>query len=134
MGSILDFVNGRVRGRQKGGSVPPSAITFDETGFDRQGEHAGVTGMRDTAVLTNLINSGETELDTETGSIVGWLDDPYEPDQAGPMTRNKSERPEYDWRFPDHPLSRARWVLDHLGRTVKVDDEVKRQPGFVWQP
>jgi len=99
-----------------------------------QCEEPGITGMRDTLVLTDLMHSGETDIDATTGVLAEWLDDPYDLHEAGPMTRNRSERPEFDSRFPDHPLSRARWVLDHLERTVIVDDEVKRQPGFVWQP
>jgi len=98
-----------------------------------QCEERGITGMRDTLVLTNLMQSGETSIDAATGALAGWLDDPYDRHEAGPMTRNRSERPEFDSQFPDHPLSRARNVLDHLERTVIVDDEIKRQPGFVWQ-
>jgi len=33
----------------------------------------------------------------------------------------------------DHPLSRARWVLNHLERTVAIDEAVKRRPAFVWR-
>jgi hypothetical protein len=99
-----------------------------------QCEEHGITGLRDTLVLTSLMHSGETDIDASTGVPAGWLDDPYDLHEAGPMTRNKSERPEYDSQFPDHPLSRARRVLDHLERTVIVDDEIKRQPGFAWHP
>lgn len=90
----------------------------------------GVTGMRDTIVSMQLMASGTSELDAKTGTMTGWLDDPYDSQEAGPMTRNKSERIEYDAQFPDHPLSRARWVLDHLERTVRIADEVKRMPSF----
>lgn len=111
------------------------ALTFPFRDFSYvlnvQCEERGVTGVRDAVILTSLMQSGETGLDTATGVITGWLDDPYDPREAGLMTRNKSERAEYDYRFPDHPLSRARRVLDHLERTVIVDDDIKRQPGFV---
>src|SRR5262245_1247648 len=111
------------------------ALTFPFRDFSYvlkvQCEERGVTGVRDAVILTSLMESGETGLDTATGVITGWLDDPYDPRETGPMTRNKSERPEYDYRFPDHPVSRARWALDHLERTVIVDGEIKRQPEFV---
>ena len=79
----------------------------------------GITGIRDACVF-----SKDGQL------LAGWLDDPYDPTERGPMTRNISERPEYDSRFPDHPLSRARRVLDHLQRTITIDSFVKRQPKF----
>lgn len=57
--------------------------------------------------------------------MMGWLDDPYDPHEQGDMTRNRSERPEYDSLFPDHPLSRARWVLDHLQHTLFVSETLR---------
>ena len=98
-----------------------------------QCEERGMTGMRDGVVLDDLMSSGETEAEIESGRILGWLDDPYDPTETGSMTRNKAERPQYDAQFPDHPLSRARWVLNHLEHTVTIDEAVKRQPGFVWR-
>jgi hypothetical protein len=93
-----------------------------------QCEERGATGMRDTAISMKLMMSGE--FTPGIGRSVGWLDDPYDPNEAGPMTRNKSERPEYDDVFPDHPLSRARALLDHLERTVILSETVKTQPSF----
>jgi hypothetical protein len=92
----------------------------------------GTTGIRDSLILDTMMGSGEVEIDMESDRITGWLDDPYNPREIEPMTRNKSERPEYDAQFPDHPLSRARWVLNHLEQSVNIDDTVKRQPGFVY--
>ena len=88
------------------------------------------TGLRDSIVLAKLMNTGEVNLTTSTGKVAGWLDGPYDPKEEGAMTRNKSERPEHDEQFPDHPLSRARWVLDHLQRTIRIGDSVKRKPAF----
>lgn len=62
--------------------------------------------------------------------MTDWLDDPYDPGEKGEMTRNKSEKPEYDPQFPEHPLSRARKLLNHLQRTITVDASVKVQPPF----
>jgi hypothetical protein len=112
------------------------ALTFPFRDFSYvmkvQCEERGMTGVRDTVVSMTLIKLGEIVVDVESGRMTGWLDDPYDPTEVGPMTRNKSERPEYDAQFPDHPFSRARWVLNYLEHTVTIDEAVKRQPGFVW--
>src|SRR5262245_13464974 len=94
-------------------------------------EH-GMTGLRDTIVSMNLMQAGEVGLDTNTGAMTGWLDDPYDPNERGPMTRNRSERPEFDAQFPEHPLSRARWVLDYLQRTAQVNEAVRQLPAYTW--
>lgn len=93
----------------------------------------GMTGLRETMVLNRLTGSGETAIDPDSGTPIGWLDDPYDPAENGPMTRNRSERPEYDADFPDHPLSRARQILSHLEQSVTLDPNVKRQPAFAWK-
>ncbi|MEW6657049.1 MAG: hypothetical protein AB1424_00160 [Thermodesulfobacteriota bacterium] len=94
-------------------------------------EH-GVKGLRDTVVSMNLMQAGKIGFDPDTGAVAGWLDDPYDPNERGPMTRNQSERPEFDAQFPEHPLSRARLVLDHLQRTVQVEETVRKQPKYQW--
>lgn len=120
--------------QQPSGRTYLGALTFPFRDFSYvlkvQCDEHGMTGMRDTVVSMNLMRSSETGPDTELGTMHGWLDDPYDPTETGPMTRNKSERPEYDAQFPDHPLSRARWVLNHLEETITLDEAVKRQPGF----
>ena len=90
----------------------------------------GVTSVRDSIVFATLMKTQQVSLDERGGQFKGWLDDPYDSNETGPMTRNISERPEYDSRFPNHPLSRARWVLGHLQRTVAIDNSVKQQPKF----
>ena len=97
--------------------------------FRVESPEQGVTGFRESIILSKLLNT-RVSLDVEAGQLRGWLDDPYDSNETGPMTRNVSERREYDSRFPNHPLSRARWVLDHLGRTLRIDDALKQQPRF----
>lgn len=98
--------------------------------FKVQCEELEVTGIRDTVVSMNLMSEGVVGFDAKSGTMTGWLDDPYDQHETGPMTRNKSERREYDSQFPEHPLSRARRVLDLLERTVAIDESVKKQPAF----
>jgi hypothetical protein len=123
--------------QQPRGRAYLGALTFPFRDFSyvlkAQCEEHGMTGIRDAVVFTTLRNSGDTWLDTESDRMMGWLDDPYDPSETGAMTRNKSERPEYDAHFPDHPLSRARWVLNHLERTVAINEPIKSQPAFVWR-
>jgi hypothetical protein len=98
--------------------------------FKVQSPERGMTGVRESVVFATLTSAGRSPFDPKTCQLTGWLDDPYDSNEAGPMTRNISERPEYDSQFHDHPLSRARWVLDHLQRTVTIDDAVKQQAKF----
>jgi hypothetical protein len=101
--------------------------------FKVQCPELGITGVRDAVVCAKLISTGEIKIDSTSGEVLGWLDDPYDPNETGALTRNRSERREYDSQFPDHPLSRARWVLDHLQQTAAVEDAVRRQPVFTWR-
>jgi hypothetical protein len=122
--------------QQPTGRTYVGALTFPFQHFSYvfkvQCPELDVTGVRDAVVCAKLINTGEIKIDTKSRDMAGWLDHPYDSNEAGTLTRNKSERPEYDSQFPDHPLSRARWVLDHLQRTVAIEDAVKRQPVFTW--
>ncbi|KRB07618.1 hypothetical protein [Lysobacter sp. Root690] len=88
----------------------------------------GITGVRDNAVLMQLLQSGELEFGDD--GVLGWLDDPYEPGLEGPLTRNRSERREHDAGFPEHPLSRVRALLDRLQGELRVSEDSKRQPAF----
>jgi hypothetical protein len=123
--------------QQPSGRIYVGALTIPFQDFSYvlklQCQEQGATGVRDTMVLMQLMATGESELDEKTGAMSGWLDDPYDAQESGTMTRNKSERREYDTQFPDHPLSRARRVLDHLEQTVKIAGDVKMMPAFSWQ-
>ncbi len=81
----------------------------------------GMTGVRDTIVGNQLRESGEISFDPDSGKTIGWLTDPYDANEMGAMTRNQSERPDFDPKFPDHPLSRVRSVLNHLQATLELE-------------
>jgi hypothetical protein len=38
--------------------------------------------------------------------------------------------PKHDAEFPDHPVARARRVLDHVAGSMVVAGEVRELPGF----
>lgn len=91
-------------------------------------EH-GMTGLRDSIVLDELLRSGAVRLDGEPRQAVGWSVDPQV--TYGPLVYNRSESPEYDARFPEHPISRARAILRHLEATTRVSEAVRRAAPFV---
>lgn len=90
----------------------------------------GMTGVRDSIVLDELLVAGAVRFDGEPRTAVGWSMDPQVP--PGPLVYNKSEAPEYDARFPEHPLSRARAILRHLEATTRVSHAVRGAAPFVW--
>jgi hypothetical protein len=85
--------------QQPTGRAYIGALTFPFRDFSYvlkvQCDELGITGIRDTVVSTRLMTSGDIEIDTESERMTDWLDDPYDPSETGPMTRNKSER--YYW-------------------------------------
>jgi hypothetical protein len=99
-----------------------------------QCEERGITGLRDSEVLDELLGTGEVRLDTEgeEGRLLGWMQDPYDASIASTFARNRAEAPEYDVRFPEHPLSRLRSILNHIQDTLRVGNEIRREPGFVY--
>lgn len=73
--------------------------------FDEQ----GVTGLRDTTVFQMLATENgfdETKAD--------WMQDPYDLSFNRGLLMNKSERVQFDYMFPGHPLTMAREFVDAL--------------------
>ena len=90
---------------------------------------SGTTGMRDAAVFAVMMQKGEISFDRD-GTPDNWMRDPYDPTISLPFMRNPSEDHAYDADFPNHPLSRARVLLQHLERTLQVAPEVKAEAKF----
>lgn len=79
-------------------------------------EEYGITGERDSfcsvlAQQAGLVSFGEDEL-------VGWCEDPYDPEYTKGIPMNLSERKALDAIFPEHPLSQVRELL-----TAIIKDE-----------
>jgi hypothetical protein len=85
----------------------------------------GITGVRDTAILAKLIQSGEIKFEDGAAGPVGWMQDPYDPSILGPPARNRADEEAYDSLFPEHPLSRVRGLLRQIGGSVQIADELK---------
>lgn len=92
-------------------------------------EH-GITGMRDATVFA-MVNP---EIDESTGEAIGWMRDPYDPEHSAQLLSNQSDAPEWDEKFPDHPLSRCRRHLDAVRSAAVLSDAVKSSPPFTGPP
>jgi tetratricopeptide (TPR) repeat protein len=75
-------------------------------------EEGDPTGQRDAVVY---------EIERQAGNVgngkdplVGWSSDPYDPSVSGELLMNLSEQRKYDEVFPEHPLSRARKLVDFV--------------------
>jgi hypothetical protein len=88
----------------------------------------GVTGMRDSAVFLRVAADYDAPRD------VPWFQDPYDPLFKGPVLRNPADDPEWDDRFPGHPLSRCRAHLRMLEDRISWKDDVKTAPAFAGRP
>jgi hypothetical protein len=90
----------------------------------------GTTGMRDAAILDELMNEGRVTVDGRARAIRGWMQDPYDPTLTDGFRKNLSEDAKYDARFPAHPLSRLRPLLTRLHGTIQLTDELRGHPPF----
>ena len=68
-------------------------------------DEIGAPGTREAAIYASLAGSDATR---------EWVRDPYDPELRGAHLMNKGERPEYDWQYPENPLSKARVFLRHV--------------------
>ncbi|HEX5941576.1 MAG TPA: hypothetical protein VFY66_04830 [Anaerolineales bacterium] len=89
----------------------------------------GITGMRESLILNELLDNDEVEFNNKSDEFEGWelpldtVDSPY-------WKINRAETVEYDARFPNHPLSILRRTFDQIEKSIKVSDDVKREPRF----
>lgn len=70
-----------------------------------QAAESGTTGMREALVMNERLASG-----ADLGDL--FPPHPYAPDAEHPLPYNPADAPEWDARFPDHPLSLVRTALD----------------------
>ena len=99
-------------------------------------EH-GVTGAKE--VLVMLVENSNLQTKTvvqeyvehpifgrvlKSGKIMGWVKDPYDPQFDNIALFNLADHPQYDAKFPDHPLSRVRRKLSHIINTVQFGRDI----------
>jgi len=90
-----------------------------------QAVESGMTGVREATVMSM---SPIPEIDENTNKIIGWCADPYDESLEYAVMCNKADARNYDIKFPDHPLSRARRFMDKLPNVVAVSDRLRRTP------
>ena len=70
----------------------------------------GMTGARDNTVYMMYLQKYP---DLEN-PFDGWASDPYDPEYTEGFLMNISEEPQFDELFPDHPLSKARKLVEYI--------------------
>lgn len=73
-------------------------------------EERGMTGERDSFGYAMASNAGLVS-HSDDNSLIGWNEDPYDPEYTKGIPMNLSERSGLDGLFPYHPLSQAREFL-----------------------
>lgn len=71
-------------------------------------DEAGNTGLRDAFVYSRLQREGEAAL------LENWSYDPYDEEVTTGFLMTVAEKAEYDFMFPDHPLTTARSFIDFV--------------------
>lgn len=89
-------------------------LTDDKEVIQVQGffEETGMTGTRDTMILSALMNEGHIKMGKNGPE--GWMEDPYDPNFKRGICKNLSENEGADELFPTHPLSECRRVIKAL--------------------
>jgi hypothetical protein len=80
----------------------------------------GTTGVREAIVTTQLMSAGRLTIEDYKRS---WAQDPYDATYHGvdrSVLRFVSDDESYDEQFPEHPLSKVRWVLATLPSSVRI--------------
>jgi hypothetical protein len=88
----------------------------------------GATGMREAFVVDELMGKGEIKID-KSGKFEGW-DKPSVSSRSEVWKINRAEAVEYDERFPNHPLSILRRTFSRIEKSIRVSDDVKKEPKF----
>ena len=106
-------------------------IPFSDRSFvlKIQAVESGLTGIRESAVLAM---EDCMAADEESGKIVGWEADPYDPDHVSDFMANRADAEKYDERFPDHPLSRLRANLKLIQGTIRFSHKFYDLEPFVF--
>jgi len=83
-------------------------------------EETGTERLRENAVLKDLRDNSEVEMDEQNHLPKNWMQDPYAEKYYGPSLYNLSDNDYYDRDFPDHALSKLRVRLNELAKTIEI--------------
>jgi hypothetical protein len=89
----------------------------------------GITGARDSAVFALHANFDDED-DENFNPFKGWMKDPYDESITEGVLMNLSEAEEYDVKFPNHPLTRARRYLSQIKETISFDERLSNLARF----
>ncbi len=87
----------------------------------------GLTGERDAVVADEALSDGRVHVDDDD-VMRGWI--PQPDDGTEPLDANLAEAEKYDARFPDHPLSRVRAVLNRVQAELQIDPVILDEQPF----
>jgi hypothetical protein len=120
--------------QQPSGMTYLGSLTFPFRDFSLvlkiQCEERGVTGVRDAVLFDEKLRSGEVHLNPDDGDITGWMKDPYDVTRTSGLARNLADDDEYDQRFPDHPLTRARSFMSAAAAKIRISEAIRTAPPF----
>jgi hypothetical protein len=88
----------------------------------------GTTGIRESVIGEKLLK--ENTIHIVDNGFEDWAFDPYDKNFKDGLLMNKSEYAQYDKDFPDHPLSKARILLDKLESEIKFNQEIWKNKKF----
>jgi hypothetical protein len=89
----------------------------------------GITGARDSAVFALHANFDEED-DENFDPFKGWMKDPYDESIIEGVLMNLSEDEQYDIKFPNHPLTRARKYMSQIKKTISFDERLFKLAHF----
>ena len=114
-------LDGRPNGMSYSGSL---VIPFKDCRYviNIVSKEKGITGIRDSAVLDQCLDSGEVTMDDS--GLQGWFKDPYLDSFQKGTLMNISEREEYDDKFPDHPLSIVRRNMKIVRESIRFEKDI----------
>lgn len=93
-----------------------------------QATEVGTTGMRDSLIADQLLKEGKITLGEN--SFEGWFEDPYDASFKEGTPMNLSETIVYDAMFPEHPLSKARSLLEQIEAQIIFGEELSKAKRF----
>ena len=77
-------------------------------------QEKGITGTREALLINEALRDGTGSIQGDKFVSNGWSFDDEQ----------------FDHRFPRHPLSRLRRELKHVAASLRIEERIKRAPGF----
>lgn len=119
--------------REEGGLLYLASLTIPFHSYSYvikiQAIEAGVTGLRETIVVDQLLKTNSIDLEKTQNN--GWDMDPYLNDFSKGTPMNRSESVEFDKDFPGHPLSLSRKLISQIEQEIELSPILKEIKPFI---